>query len=996
MKTIRMTLFISIIFQCLIVHANTGEILLPQSGRVLPHYSGIASPVTDGSAIHSYPIGVGDIANGGDTMNIQIALNEFSEDVDIYFAMTISEFPGLFFFMNAQNELVLMDGALPPVWKKNLSYSFSREVLGEIPASSLLEGTYTFFLLVTPHNSFDRYYLWTTSFDTTKNMDNEYNPFQEGILILNEISPWPSDNQIWIELLNPTLYPVSLDGWRISFRSGDTYTFPVDSGDVEAGLIHLITLPKAIQPDPDGDGCVLTGPGGDTDAVSWGLALPRKERLLSAGAPIMPEKAIYNDDESIFSLDTVCMRIPGIWSLGSRDWINSKHWRLRPFEEASPGSINPLPDSLVRLPENNSRMASRISLSVTGLTYADSIHYQVATDIEFKNLLVDKTAQASALLLEALSPDTYYWRLRTTSPVEGEWSPIWQFTRLPYDIDTLSQVKSASKKADMTLKNDFPSGIPRLISKEVIGCNHIMQQKDTDMVCLDGCPESGDFNWQNPHPGGDHNLSGGHNEIYCARACIAMIATIGGCTLSQDRISYHIFEEAGTSRGISELGHAGDPYKDLGHGTGVWNEDLRMTLEWMYGQVSGTSQIAIHSSEIFDDNDASDMDSIVDFINDGRPVIRIVPGHATLCDGYAVVRDDSGMEERYLHVLDPWHENGIFWISILIAPENHYYIFPPSSGAPMRCDEPEISMDTDGDLLVDFDEINRFETDPNLEDTDEDGLNDMKDMYGYLFDLYGNHSPGERDMDGDGAPKELDPDNDREENDGLNDGCEDVNRDGWYNTDGSESDNFNASDDFTVLSPICFNGHIRLASEITTTSYPVISLQVVEELFISADQPVISKDYIYDSTWELIADPVLIEIPGIGSVRSESSGEAEMLSSITIEVDESGHYRIITDCSPRVVNYTIHTVGPGVSSTKTEDFHLGFADHHYDYVSPTTPPEILAMLQAAGKPNIFEGEVIVTEEGLRLAGSDSLYDPVGGIFGTLERTWEIWIDHQMY
>ncbi len=996
MKTIRITLLTSIIFLCLIVHAYTGEILLPQSGMVLPHYSGIVSPITGDSAMHSYPIGVGDIAKGGETMNIQIALNKFSESVDIYFAMTISEFPELFLFMNTQNELVLMDGALPPAWKKKLSDSFNHDILEEIPAVSLPEGVYTFFLLVTPYNSFDHYYLWSTSFDTEKNIDDGYNPFQKGILILNEISPWPSDDQIWIELINPTAYPVSLDGWRISFRSGGTYNFPVNSANVTAGLVHVITLPKTIQPNPDGDGCLLTGPEGDIDTVSWGLPVTLTERLLSAGAPLMQEKAIYNDDESIFSMDTVCMRIPGTWSLGSRDWMNSKHWRLRPFEEASRGLTNPLPKSLVRLPENNSQMASQISLSVSGLTYANSIRYQIALDTQFNKVLVDETTQDKALLLEHLSPGIYYWRLRIASPMEGEWSPIWQFTRLPYDIDTLPQIESTTRKADTDMGDDFPSGIPQLTSKQVIGCNHIMQQKDTHMVCLDGCPESGDFNWQDPHPWGDDNLSGGHNEIYCARACIAMIANLGGCTLSQDRISYHIFEETGTSRGISELGHAGTPYQDLGHGTGVWNEDIRMTLEWVYGQASGTSQVAVHSSETFNDNDTSDMDSIVDFINDGRPVVRIIPGHATLCDGYAVVRYDSGMEERYLHVLDPWHENGVNWISILIPPENHYYIFPPSTGTPMRCDEPEVSMDTDGDLLVDFDEINRFETDPNLEDTDDDGLNDMKDMYGYLFDLYGNHSPGERDMDGDDAPKELDPDNDREENDGLNDGCEDVNRDGWYNTDGSESDNFNPSDDFTVLSPLCFNGHIRLASEITTTSYPVISLQVMEELFISADQPVSSEDYIYASTWQLKANPVVIEIPGVGSVRSESSGEAEMLSSITIEINESGHYRMITDCLPRVVEYTIYTTGPGVSSTKVENFHLGFADHHYEYVSPTTPPDILAMLQAAGKPNIFEGEVLITEEGIRLIGSDSLYDPVGGIFGTLERTWEIWINYQTH
>ena len=92
-----------------------------------------------------------------------------------------------------------------------------------------------------------------------------------------------------------------------------------------------------------------------------------------------------------------------------------------------------------------------------------------------------------------------------------------------------------------------------------------------------------------------------------------------------------------------------------------------------------------------------------------------------------------------------------------------------------------------------------------------------------------------------------------------------------------------------------------------------------------------------------------------------------------------------------MTTYTILTTGPGVSTVRSEDFFLGLADHHYEYLSPLTPPEVRQMLEQAGKPNVFEGEVIIDGDRIRLAGSDRLYD-MEALYGSLERTWEIWID----
>ena len=51
----------------------------------------------------------------------------------------------------------------------------------------------------------------------------------EGMLLLNEISPWPTDGVVWVEVINPGNTPVRIDGWSIQFMSGFSYTFPAGS-----------------------------------------------------------------------------------------------------------------------------------------------------------------------------------------------------------------------------------------------------------------------------------------------------------------------------------------------------------------------------------------------------------------------------------------------------------------------------------------------------------------------------------------------------------------------------------------------------------------------------------------------------------------------------------------------------------------------------------------------------------------------------------------------
>jgi hypothetical protein len=122
------------------------------------------------------------------------------------------------------------------------------------------------------------------------------------------------------------------------------------------------------------------------------------------------------------------------------------------------------------------------------------------------------------------------------------------------------------------------------------------------------------------------------------------------------------------------------------------------------------------------------------------------------------------------------------------------YWLAPASPA-LVSEEAEIYMDSDGDGVVDFDETQRFGTDPNNDDSDKDDVKDKEDIragvfdenYGYAF--YGFFGIG-RDYDNDGIAPEKDEDSD---DGGCFDGLEDFDFDGKFKA--PETYNFDEGDD---------------------------------------------------------------------------------------------------------------------------------------------------------------------------------------------------------
>jgi len=293
-----------------------------------------------------------------------------------------------------------------------------------------------------------------------------------------------------------------------------------------------------------------------------------------------------------------------------------------------------------------------------------------------------------------------------------------------------------------------------------------LQHKDTGMLCLEGDPLTGDHAWDSEH------VSTGcdHCDSYCVRASISMINSYYGGDLSQDRISFYVFHERSNNL---------NPESDLGHGQGFSYFETKDALSWALNGATG----------IFHAYGKPTFEQIKSAIDSGRPVLRVHSTgpdvwHATVIDGY-----DDGANPS-LHVIDPFYcdETTESYSDLSFA-----YVMIPPAGATARSDEPSLSLDADGDGVIDFDENNRFETYPNKADSDSDLVPDKEEIISYTFRADGSFDSGdsrEADSDNDGLRCELDSDSD---NGGVMDGLEDLNRNG--KVDPGETDPLDPSDD---------------------------------------------------------------------------------------------------------------------------------------------------------------------------------------------------------
>lgn len=228
-----------------------------------------------------------------------------------------------------------------------------------------------------------------------------------------------------------------------------------------------------------------------------------------------------------------------------------------------------------------------------------------------------------------------------------------------------------------------------------------------------------------------------------------------------------------------------------------------------------------------------------------------IPGHAIALRGWAIY-NGPGAEgiptgTKFVIYNDPWDGRMHVQAYDSMQITNTRVVSGTPSG---RKQEASVGEDPDGDEIMTFDETNRFHTDPNKADTDDDCITDQFDMHSFLYTTHDNYTPSVADRDNDGLRKHLDPDND---NGGVIDGDEDGNWDGHL--DGGETNNFDPADD--ARAPRTCRPPATPEPTPTSVTVPPVTEEPVDEVLIG-----VAATILFDSAGHgpFINMPAFLEI----------------------------------------------------------------------------------------------------------------------------------------
>ncbi len=532
----------------------------------------------------------------------------------------------------------------------------------------------------------------------------------------------------------------------------------------EAGTVHAPAKPFLA---PAGF-VRLTGGGGSLDRIAWG-AKQRGAVRLSRGS--------YHEK---LSPGTSLGRAPGLVASNPLQWV--------PYSpaQATPGLSNPQPGVEILLPMDGAVVTAQ-TVNLTWYTVAGAARYrvQVASDPSFGSPVIDQTVDRPPIAAGALAPATYVWRVQAITP-EGTatgYSPPSKLTvraargpasRARAFLDWWLPALHAQPQPQPNIDDELPT---------VLDVPLIMQHKDTGMLLLETRQESGSHAWDVDHR--DLDPSDPADNMNSVAASVAMLAQYYGGRISQDRINYQIFN-----------GEVAGPEEDFNWGRTYDAERITQAMIFALGLPAPTGS-ANFATVVDHAPDEWDRWRRRDYIKHGIPSIVCKNQHCMAVVGFGgrdnlVVLNDPAVG-TYLAPLSFLNAAVEFDVASSHSLQVDHYQIETHPVHP-RADEPEISLDSDGDGVVDFDEIHRFQTNPNLKDHDDDELPDKEDIKASVHDPRHGYAYGGsgRDFDGDGTMMELDDDAD---NGGCLDGWEDTNKNGKFEQGPAETDNFEKKDD---------------------------------------------------------------------------------------------------------------------------------------------------------------------------------------------------------
>jgi len=144
-----------------VASAANGKFPLPGSRETFL-YSAAAYPFEAATPSEARPVGIGSLAEGRDSFNLQVSIGPFVRPVDMYLTLlSPDDRNGPVLSLNPDNTFGTFSGSMKP-WREKVTAA--DDFIMDIPVSSMVSGPYVLMFAVMPAGFQDRYYLWTVPF----------------------------------------------------------------------------------------------------------------------------------------------------------------------------------------------------------------------------------------------------------------------------------------------------------------------------------------------------------------------------------------------------------------------------------------------------------------------------------------------------------------------------------------------------------------------------------------------------------------------------------------------------------------------------------------------------------------------------------------------------------------------------------------------------------------------------------------------------------------
>ncbi len=308
-------------------------------------------------------------------------------------------------------------------------------------------------------------------------------------------------------------------------------------------------------------------------------------------------------------------------------------------------------------------------------------------------------------------------------------------------------------------------------------------RKDTRLLDLKWGEMALAREWDKPHLDHEHYDEEEHSRCWSVSA--QMLNRYYGGNLTQDEIKLKfkgfpgvsVFSDSIRAKLLGAFLH--------NYQGGMFAESFENILDWVLG-----GNATLHRTD-----EAPSDKEIMKWINLGIPLYVWDTSHVMIIDAYRY----SLSKRLDVRLLNTDNDGTVEWRSLRSAGIEGFIAAEVSEN--VRNSDGRIHTDSDGDGLMDFDEIERFGTNPDNPDSDGDGIDDKTEIFSYTIreilpdsnkTVWKNGLTLMKyaDIDGDGLRAETDFDSD---GGGVSDGSEDKNQNGILES--GETDVYNADDD---------------------------------------------------------------------------------------------------------------------------------------------------------------------------------------------------------